>query len=272
MEKAEACFFCARFVRVLIFLMIKRKPMIYTKNAHRSRKNIWQMFDQISSHYDLLNHILSFGADIYWRKKLIRFLPTNSNIRLLDLATGTADQLITILKKANQVKTALGIDLSQEMIHYGQRKIIDKPYAHQITLMKGDATDISLSNESVDCITMSFGIRNVEDAQKCLKECMRVLTPRGRLLILEFSIPNNRILKRLHLFYLRHILPNIGGLISKQKEAYRYLNETIETFPYGNDFCELMKKIGFVRVKAHPMAFGITTIYVGEKVPCQNEL
>lgn len=246
--------------------------MVQVKNAERSRKNVWQMFDQISPRYDLLNHLLSFGADIHWRKKLIQYLPQNPDIRLLDLATGTADQLITIVKKAKQVKTALGIDLSQEMIRQGQRKIIDKPFTHQITLMKGDATDISLGNESVDCVTMSFGIRNVEDTDKCLRECMRVLTPRGKLLILEFSIPKNRLLKSFHLFYLRHILPHIGGLISKQKEAYRYLNETIETFPSGDNFCGLLKKAGFVRVKAYPMTFGVTTLYVGEKVPCQNEL
>lgn len=245
---------------------------MHTKSEERSRKNVWQMFDEISPRYDFLNHLLSFGADIHWRKKLIQYLPKNSDIRLLDLATGTADQLITIVKKAKQVKSALGIDLSQEMIRLGQRKIIDKPYMHQITLTKGDATDISLGNESVDCVTMSFGIRNVEDTQKCLNECMRVLTPRGRLLILEFSIPKNRLIKGCHLFYLRHVLPNVGGLISRQKAAYRYLNETIETFPSGEAFCDLMKKAGFVRVKAHPMTLGVTTLYVGEKVPCQSEL
>ena len=130
-----------------------------SKSKERSKKNVWQMFDEISPRYDLLNHLLSFGADFHWRKKLIQHLPKNPDIRLLDLATGTADQLITIVKKAKQVKSALGIDLSQEMIRLGQRKIIDKPYTHQITLTKGDATDISLGNESVDCVTMSLGIR-----------------------------------------------------------------------------------------------------------------
>lgn len=242
------------------------------KKAPPSQRDVWQMFDKISSHYDLLNHLLSFGADIYWRKKLIQFLPQRSDVRLLDLATGTADQLITILKHAKQVKNALGIDLSQEMIRIGQKKIIDKPYSHQITLAKGDATNISLSNESVDCVTMSYGIRNVDNVEKCLEECLRVLTPRGRLLILEFSLPKNRCVKMVHLFYLRHILPSIGGLISRQKEAYRYLNETIETFPCGEAFCQLLKKAGFIRIKAYPLTFGITTLYVGEKVPCQNEL
>lgn len=242
------------------------------KKTEHSRKNVWQMFDQISHRYDFLNHLLSFGIDIHWRKKLIQHLPQTPDVRLLDLATGTGDQLITIVKHAPQVQTALGIDLSQEMIRLGQKKIIDKPYSHQITLMKGDAMDISLNNESVDCVTMSFGIRNVEDPENCLKECHRVLTPRGRVLILEFSLPKNRLIRGFHLFYLRHVLPTIGGLISRQKKAYRYLNETIETFPCGEGFCQLLKKAGFVRVKAYPMTFGAATLYVGEKVPCQNEL
>lgn len=246
--------------------------MVKAKNSHLSRKNIWQMFDRISRSYDLLNHLLSFGADIHWRKKLIEFLPNKADIRLLDLATGTGDQLITILKKAKQVKTALGIDLSHEMMRLGQRKIMGKPYTHQITFMQGDATNISIGNESVDCVTMSFGIRNVENTEKCLRECFRTLTSSGRLLILECSIPKNKLLKQFHLFYLRHILPRIGGFISKQKQAYRYLNETIETFPYGENFCILMRKAGFAKVKAYPMTFGVTTLYVGEKASCQNPL
>jgi demethylmenaquinone methyltransferase/2-methoxy-6-polyprenyl-1,4-benzoquinol methylase len=239
--------------------------------TEQSKKDVWKMFDRISPRYDLVNRLLSFGIDTRWRKKLLHYLPKNSDIRLLDLATGTADQLITIVKKAKQVRSALGIDLSEEMIRLGQRKIIDKPYTHQITLMKGDATNISLGDESVDCITMSFGIRNVENIEQCLKECLRVLTPRGRLLILEFSLPKNKMIKNCHLFYLRHVLPTIGGLISRQKKAYQYLNKTIETFPSGEDFCHLLKKSAFVRVKAHPMTFGVTTLYIGEKMPCRND-
>jgi len=243
-----------------------------SKIVEHSREEVWKMFDEISPTYDIINHLLSFGADIYWRRKLVDHLPEGTDIRLLDLATGTGDQLITVVKKAKQVKTALGIDLSQKMIRFGQKKIIDKPYAHKITLMQGDATDISLENESVDCVTMSFGIRNVTKMQPCLEECYRVLAPRGKLLILEFSLPPNRIVKRLHLFYLRHVLPHVAGWISRKKHAYRYLNETVETFPYGEAFCNHIKKASFYRVKAYPLTFGVATLYVGEKLPCTTEL
>lgn len=237
--------------------------------ANHSRDEIWKMFDEISPTYDLLNHLLSFGIDVYWRRKLVKYLPKSKDIKLLDLATGTGDQLITIIKKAKQVKSALGIDMSEEMIRHGTRKIIDKSYAHQVTFMTGDATDIALKDESVDCVTMSFGIRNVVDVEKCLKECHRVLSPSGKVLILEFSTPSNKLLKSLHFFYLRHILPFIGGVISKKMGAYRYLNKTIETFPSGSLFCELLQKAGFIRIKAIPLTFGVATLYIGEKLACE---
>ncbi len=242
------------------------------KVSEKTSKEIWKTFDQISNSYDPLNALLSFGIDTLWRKRLTQFLPKGEDIRLLDLATGTADQVIEIIKKAKQVKSALGIDLSQEMIRIGQKKIIDKPYAHRVSLMEGDAMNISMRDESVECVTISFGIRNVEDVERCLSESLRVLTPRGRLLILEFSIPQNRVLRRLYLPYLRHILPLIGGALSKNRKAYRHLSSTIEKFPYGEHFCSILRKVGFVRVKHYPMTLGITTLYVGEKVPCQNEL
>lgn len=243
-----------------------------SKIVEPSREDVWKMFDEISPTYDFLNHLLSFGADLYWRRRLIKHLPQKEDVRLLDLATGTGDQLITIVKKAPQVKNALGIDISREMIRNGQKKIIDKPYTHQITLMEGDATDISLEEASVDCVTMSFGIRNVTKMERCLEECFRVLTPCGKLLILEFSIPKNRMIRGLHLTYLRHILPYVAGWISRKKEAYRYLNQTIETFPFGEAFCEHLKKAGFYRVKAYPLTFGVVTLYIGEKLPCTTEL
>ena len=158
------------------------------------------------------------------------------------------------------------------MIRYGQRKIIDKPYTHRVTLMEGDATELNLDNESVDCITMSFGIRNVLSVEKCLSECFRALAPTGKLLILEFSMPKSRVIRSGHLFYMRHILPNVAGWITQNKKAYRYLNKTIESFPYGEAFCDKIKKAGFHRVKAYPMTFGVATLYIGEKVPCGTDL
>lgn len=233
----------------------------------QSRKEIWKMFDQISPYYDRINHLLSFGADIYWRRQCIRHLPKRADLRVLDLATGTGDQLIAIVKNAKHVQEGLGLDLSQEMIRMGQKKIEAKPYARRITLMEGDATRLFLSKETMDCITMSFGIRNVTDVEQCLKECFRVLAPSGRLIILEFSIPKNRLIQTAHLFYLRYVLSWIGGWISRCPSAYRYLYQTIRTFPSGALFCDKLKKAGFKQVRAYPLTFGIATLYTGDKGP-----
>ncbi len=238
------------------------------KQEALSRQEVWKMFDQISGRYDFLNHFLSFGADIYWRRQLIKHLPQKDEVNLLDLATGTGDQLIAILKRAKQVKSALGIDLSTEMILQGQKKIMGKANAHQITLMEGDAMDIDLKDETIDCITMSFGIRNVVSVDRTLKEALRVLKPGGRMLILEFSMPTSPIMRRAHRFYLRHLLPHIGGFISGNKEAYRYLNQTIETFPSGKDFCNVLEQHHFHCVRAIPLTFGVATLYIGEKAEC----
>ena len=240
--------------------------------SETSRHEIWKMFDKISQKYDFLNHLLTLGLDVYWRNQLIKHLPQAKNLNLIDLATGTGDQLIAIIKKAKQVVSGLGIDLSLEMIRLGQKKIIDKPYGHQITLTEGNATDISLEDESVDCVTMSFGIRNVESVDKCLKECHRILTPGGKILILELTVPKNRFIRPFVLFYIRFILPLIGGIVSKERQAYIYLNKTIETFPSGDHFCKILKKHDFFQVKAFPLSFGIVNLYTGEKLSCGEEL
>ena len=237
-----------------------------------SKKDVWKMFDTISPSYDFLNRLLSFGLDVHWRNQLVKHIPKKSDIRLLDLATGTGDQLITIIKKAPNVKTALGLDLAEDMLLLGQSKIIDKPYSHRVTLTTGDATSLNLNENSVDCVTMSFGIRNVSSVESTLKECRRVLTPYGKVMILEFSLPKNKLIKAFHLFYLRYILPFVAGAISRNLAAYKYLNKTIETFPCGDEFCELMLKEGFFNVKAYPLTLGIVTLYVGEKIPCGSNL
>ena len=136
---------------------------------------------------------------------------------------------------------------------------------HKITLKTGDACNLPLEDESFDAITISFGIRNVPDVPKALREMHRVLRAGGKAMILEFSIPKNPIVRFGHLFYLRHVLPTVGGLISGDKAAYRYLNTSIEAFPYGQDFANLMTEAGFTQANVHPVTLGIANIYEGVK-------
>ena len=231
-----------------------------------SRASIWKMFDKISSTYDRANRVMTFCLDKLWRKKMISFLPPKDKITLLDCATGTADQLICFMEKTNKVESAIGIDLAEEMVAIGRKKIQNKPYAGKLSLQIASALELPFPDNSFDCVTISFGIRNVTDVKKALSEFYRVLKPSGRLLILEGTVPESFWLKPIHLFYLRHILPRIGGVISNHREAYKYLNETIETFPAGKKFCALMQEVGF-ESKAHPQTGGIATIYTGNKIP-----
>ncbi len=223
------------------------------------------MFDQISSTYDNANRIMTLGLDQRWRNTMARFLPSGQGLKLLDCATGTGDQIIALMKHSHQISQVIGIDLSEEMLKIGREKIDKKSYASSVELLVASALEIPFAENTFDCVTISFGIRNVTDVSKALREFHRVLKPGGRLLILEGTLPSNPVLKTCHLFYLRHCLPRIGGFISKKESAYRYLNETIETFPYGKAFLELMQSSGFLQLQAHSLLGGVATIYQGEK-------
>jgi demethylmenaquinone methyltransferase/2-methoxy-6-polyprenyl-1,4-benzoquinol methylase len=225
----------------------------------------WRLFDEISPRYDLLNRLLSFGLDIHWRNRLSQFLPTHHPLHILDCATGTGDVLLRIFKQTSQVKSAVGVDLAEKMLEIGRKKIHMAQLDSQIKLQKGDAMNIPFPEKIFDATTIAFGIRNTPDPQKVLNEMQRVLKNKGRALILEFSLPSNPIIRFVHLTYLRYCVPLIGGLLTRHYQAYKYLNQTIEFFPYGNQFMQMMKQSGFTNVQAHPLLFGTATIYQGDK-------
>ena len=223
------------------------------------KAGIHRVFDAIAVTYDKINMILSFGIDRLWRKKVVSAIPKTAK-DLLDLATGTGDQLFAVANARN-LTSAIGVDLSCGMLEVARKK----QKQNFIQFVEGDAQNVPLENGSVDTVTMSFGIRNVPDPEKCLREMHRALRPGGRACILEFSLPKNRLIKALHLFYLRKLLPKIGRLLSKHTTAYTYLNETIETFPYGKAFTDLMHISGFENATATPLTFGVATLYVATK-------
>jgi demethylmenaquinone methyltransferase / 2-methoxy-6-polyprenyl-1,4-benzoquinol methylase len=222
------------------------------------------MFDRISHRYDLLNHLLSMNRDVAWRKRMSRHLPDRPNLRILDLATGTADQLLSLFD-SSKVRSGVGIDLAEKMLEVGRRKIKQRGLDSALELQIGDAENIPFDDNSFDAVSISFGIRNVIDVPHALSEMHRILRSGGRALILEFSLPKSRWIRSLYLVYFRKILPRLGGLISGDREAYQYLNDTVETFPYGEDFCRLMRAAGFSDVQAIPLTFGIATLYRGDK-------
>jgi demethylmenaquinone methyltransferase/2-methoxy-6-polyprenyl-1,4-benzoquinol methylase len=243
-----------------------------TKQPWNEKKDSYKMFNRIAKRYDFLNRLLSLGLDYFWRKRLAHFAVersstnTSEGYHVLDLATGTADVALELAKK-KEVQHIIGLDLSHEMLQQALQKISSHPQGKKMTLQWGDAVKIPFPNESFDLVTLSFGIRNFPDPQESLRNIFRVLRPGGKVLIMEFSLPQNKIIKKAYLFYLRSLLPHLGGLISGDKKAYRYLNETIEDFPYGPQFLALMEQAGFQQNRNHLFTLGITSLYIGEKKP-----
>jgi len=224
----------------------------------------WKMFDRISKRYDLLNRLLSLRQDVAWRNKLISYLPAKQNLYVLDIATGTADVLLTLCRNG-KIKKAVGLDLAENMLDIGRNKVLTKNLTDKIKLIPGDALNIPLQDNCMDVVSIAFGIRNMRDVDLALIEMFRVLKKNGRALILEFSLPGNKLIRKLYLYYFRYILPRIGGLLSGDQKAYNYLNKTVETFPYGKTFAGLLQKAGFKKVKSRPLTCGIATIYQADK-------
>lgn len=224
------------------------------------------MFDRIAHRYDLLNRLLSMRRDVAWRNKLAELLPRREDLRVLDLATGTGDVLLALRTAGSAMRSGVGMDMSAKMLEYGKDKFEDAGVAATLRMVRGDATNIPAADESFDAVTIAFGIRNVSNVERALREMHRVLRPNGRALVLEFALPSNPLVRRSYLLYFRNVLPRIGGVISGDAYAYRYLNQTVETFPYGEAFCASMRGAGFHHVNAHPLTLGIAMIYQGDKL------
>jgi len=226
---------------------------------------VGQMFDRIAPAYDRLNHLFSFGRDFSWRRRLADAVVKNEKLRVLDLATGTGDVLITLLDRNPNIVEAVGLDISENMLTLCRRKIARHKLPDRIKLVRADVTTSSLGDGSFDVVTMGFGIRNTPDALKTLTEIHRLLKKGGTALILEFSMPANRIIRSGYLFYLRFVVPLFGRLLSRDKSAYSYLNTSIENFHRPEAFCNLMQKAGFSNVCAVPLTFGVACLYQGTK-------
>ncbi len=225
-----------------------------------------EMFDRIAPRYDLLNRLLSGRRDIAWRSGVATFIKGSGDVRVLDVATGTGDVLLTIFDKCKNASDGVGLDPAPKMLEIAQKKTEEQGLSDKIQYVCGNALNLPFEDNSFDVVTIAFGIRNVTDVDLALKEMMRVLKPNGKVLILEFSLPSNGFLRWCYLKYFRYILPTLGAIISGDKKAYKYLNLTVETFPYGQEFCSIMEKAGFTKVEAKPLTFGIATIYSGRVI------
>ena len=235
------------------------------KNLVLPKSESWAMFNSIAGRYDFLNRLLSLGQDVRWRKALKQFLPDSSGQTILDLATGTADVLIVLAKNNPKIHRGYGVDPAVKMLEIGRSKIKAQHLDDRLMLQQGDAQALPFLDETFDAVTISFGIRNIPDLRLALLEMYRVTKKGGRILILEFSKPENPILKAGHWLYLQTIVPLVGFVFSGNFKAYTYLNQTIQTFPYGERFCKILKQMGFVDTKSYPLMGGAATIYVAQK-------
>src|SRR6266536_1534680 len=217
-----------------------------------------QMFGAIARRYDLANHALSCGTDFYWRKCAANTVAGWRPFKILDLATGTGDLALALQKKLPDAEVT-GVDFLPEMLELARRKGVRK------TIL-ADAMKLPFPDASFDCVTIAFGLRNMENWKDALVEMSRVLRPDGRLLVLEFSLPTVSILRIIYRFYLHRCLPLLGSFLTRKKSAYDYLGDSIEEFPSRNEMCQLIAASGFPDANAHPLSGGIVTIYTAEKI------
>lgn len=232
------------------------------------RAQIQQAFDQIAHRYDPLNRILSFGIDIFWRRQALRRLRAEAPLRLLDVATGTADFAIMAARRFPQSHVT-GIDLSEGMLQIGRTKVATAKLATRITLQAGDCLALDFPDAVFDAAMAAFGVRNFENLAAGLSEIRRVVRPGGRVVILELSEPQRGPMRALFRFYSRHVMPFVGRLLTGHTREYRYLPASIEHVPQGEAMLDLLRAAGFADCRCETYTCGICSCYTGI-VPVQG--
>lgn len=236
------------------------KNVIPYKDSNLGKKEqVTQMFDNVSSNYDFLNRVLTFGIDVSWRKKVVQLVLDQKAEKILDIATGTGD--LAIMFGKTNAKEVVGLDLSPGMLEIGKKKVADLALSNKVDMIIGDSENLPFQDGTFDAITVAFGVRNFENLEKGLGEIYRVLKPKGTLVVLETSQPTQFPMKQGFQFYSKYVIPTVGKLLSKDKSAYDYLPESAAAFPYGEKFNNILLKIGFNSSKVYPQTFGAATIY-----------
>ncbi|RKR82547.1 demethylmenaquinone methyltransferase/2-methoxy-6-polyprenyl-1,4-benzoquinol methylase [Mucilaginibacter gracilis] len=236
----------------------------YQNEQATKKEQVADMFNNISKTYDFLNHFMSLGIDIIWRKKAINKLKADKPQLILDVATGTGDFAFEALKILKP-KKIIGVDISRGMLDVADQKIAKRGLGDQFEVHLGDSERLLFDADTFDAVTVAYGVRNFENLQAGLADIHRVLKPGGRAVVLEFSKPKAFPIKQLYNFYFNYITPGIGKVFSKDARAYSYLPESVAAFPDGQAFVSLMDKVGFKNTKQTPLAFGICSIYTGVK-------
>ncbi len=234
----------------------------YKESDAAKKAQVAHMFDNIAFRYDFLNQLLSFGTHHRWRKKAVSRFINDKPALVLDIATGTGDFAVAALKA--RPGKVIGVDISEGMLKYGREKIKKRNLQNKIELKTGDAENLDFADNSVDVITVGFGVRNYENLEKGLINMLRVLKPGGKLVVLEFSKPKGSF-RHLYNFYFKYITPAVGKIFSKDNAAYTYLPESVQAFPDGNDFINVLSRLGYKNPSFEALTFGIASIYTATK-------
>ena len=245
---------------MLYFEKIMGTSLTPYETGESKKQQVATMFNNVAGTYDFLNHFFSVGIDKLWRRKLVNLIGINRPKLILDVATGIAD--LAIAETRLQPDKIIGVDISEKMLDVGREKIKKYP---NIELQTGDSENLQFPENTFDAVSVSFGVRNFENVPAGLSEMRRVLKPKGKVFILEFSKPSNWLVQKLYYFYFCNVLPFVGKLISKDARAYTYLPESVRLFPDGQKFVELLQQAGYKNIECKPLTFGISTIYIGEK-------
>ncbi|MBK6948504.1 MAG: bifunctional demethylmenaquinone methyltransferase/2-methoxy-6-polyprenyl-1,4-benzoquinol methylase UbiE [Haliscomenobacter sp.] len=232
--------------------------------GRKQKTQVSRMFDKIAPYYDFLNHLLSLGIDVQWIKRAIRQLDRKEGQTILDVATGTADLAMEIYRQIRPEKI-VGIDISNEMLDIGRGKIKAKNWHSWIELLQGDSENLPFEDNTFDAVTVAFGVRNFENLEKGLAEMRRVLKPGAKMVVLEFSKPRLFPFRQIFNAYFKYLLPLIGRLTSKDQRAYQYLFESVQVFPDGEAFLDVLSKQGFKSSRCIPLTLGVCSIYVSSK-------
>ena len=233
------------------------------KGSELNKKEVEQMFDTISTNYDGLNRVISFGIDVKWRKKVVSLVTDTKPYSALDIATGTGDLAVSLAEAG--VPKVVGLDLSEGMLGLGRKKIEAQSLSDRVELVQGDSENLPFDDNSFDAVTVAFGVRNFENLEKGLAEILRVLKPGGLFVVLETSVPTKFPFRQGYFLHTRFLLPLMGKILSRDQKAYSYLSKSAAAFPHGEKFNNILKKKGFIRVSDKPQTFGAATIYSANK-------
>ena len=236
----------------------------YQESGKTKKEQVAEMFDRIAGKYDFMNRLLSARIDIGWRRKALQMLKPYHPQQIIDIATGTGDLAIMAFKML-QPQQITGIDISSKMLEVGIEKIKKENLTGKIILQKGDSENLEFADQSFDAAMAAFGVRNFENLEKGLSEIHRVLKPGGHIMVLEFSQPKSSLFSGLYKYYMQLVAPQFAQIFSKNKEAYQYLNKSVQAFPEREDFIAILQKVGFGKTAFQALSMGICCIYTGQK-------